>query len=221
MSGNEERIKKNIEINHQAIKASRINKNGLTDKKVKLSSKNFDRLMMERGIPEETRTALKKSNDQKVKLEIRHAKAGEKFITTHGKERSSGIFVSERSLGKTTAERIDKGALPMSNSAEYETIVELTKNQNLIYGRIAPQSKFAKMDGQQRPRSGGGEQVITDGGYHSGAVRNKDAKYPVPIKILIQQGAEEYKLKHGLKNNHVQNQANDSCSRQKSCGQKR
>ena len=36
------------------------------------------------------------------------------------------------------------------------------------------------MDPEQKPRNGGGEQVITDGGYRSGAVINKDAKYPIP-----------------------------------------
>lgn len=35
------------------------------------------------------------------------------------------------------------------------------------------------MDSKQAPRRGGGTQVITDGGYKSGAVRNSDPKYPV------------------------------------------
>lgn len=56
------------------------------------------------------------------------------------------MFVSEQSLGKTAVERIDNGALPHTNTAEYETNVELGKNQNLIYGEIATQSKFSKMD---------------------------------------------------------------------------
>ena len=41
--------------------------------------------------------------------------------------------MSEKSLGKIPNERIDKGALSHSNSAEYETTVELKKDQNLIY----------------------------------------------------------------------------------------
>lgn len=35
------------------------------------------------------------------------------------------------------------------------------------------------MDPNLSPRNDSGEQVITDGGYNSGAIRNNDAKYPV------------------------------------------
>lgn len=129
-------------------------------------------------------------------MEVRHAKSGEKFVTTHGTERSSGVFVSEKSLGSTPSERIDKGALPHSNSAEYETIVELSKDQNLVYGTIASQSKFSKMDPLQVPRSGGGEQVITDGGYNTGAVMNRDAKYPTPASSDFQKRSHAYKSEH-------------------------
>lgn len=129
-------------------------------------------------------------------MEVRHAKAGEKFVTTHGTERSSGVFVSEKSLGDTPSERIDKGALPHSNSAEYETTVELSRDQNIVYGKIAPQSKFSKMDPAQAPRSGGAEQVITDGGYTTDAVINRDPKYPVPANSDFQRRASEYKRQH-------------------------
>lgn len=181
MSTQNERIKKNISDTHAASEASRYQKSGLSDKRAKLSSKNFDKLMQQRGLSDESIRDLKKSSVQGTSMEARHAKAGEKFVTTHGTESSSGIFVSAKSLGSTPSERIDKGALPHSNSAEYETTVELGKDQNLVYGKIAPQSKFSKMDPAQQPRNGGGEQVITDGGYRTGAVVNKDAKYPIPV----------------------------------------
>lgn len=189
MSSQKEQIKKNIADTHAASEASRYQKSGLSDKRAKLSSKNFDKLMQQRGLSDDAIKDLKKSSVQGASMEARHAKAGEKFVTTHGMESSSGVFVSENSLGKTPGERIDKGALPHSNSAEYETTVELGKDQNLVYGKIAPQSKFSKMDPKQQPRNGGGEQVITDGGYRTGAVVNKDAKYPVPTgKSTINNG---------------------------------
>ena len=167
-------IEKNVQASHEASKSSRYMQSGLTDKRAKLSSKNFDKLMAERGLSKDDAANLKASNLQGSSMEVRHANAGEKFVTTHGTERSSGVFVSEKSLGDTPSERINNGALPHSNSAEYETTVELSRDQNIVYGKIAPQSKFSKMDPAQAPRSGGAEQVITDGGYNTGAVTNRD-----------------------------------------------
>lgn len=193
MSQQNKTIKKNVQNSHTASSTSRYMQGGLTEQKVKLSSKNFDKLMKQRGLSTEEIANLKASTQQGISMQVRHAKAGEKFITTHGTERSSGVFVSERSLGVTPSERIDKGALPHSNTAEYETTVELSKEQNLVYGQIAPQSKFSKMDPKQAPRTGGGEQVITDGGYNSGAVTNRDPKYPVPANADFKKRASEYK----------------------------
>lgn len=196
MTERAEYIRKNIRASKKATETSRINKTGLTDRKVKLNSKNFDKLMKQRGLTKQARTELKNSNAQGSQMQVRHAKAGEQFVTTHGTERSSGVFVSEKSLGSTPGERINKGALPHSNTAEFETKVELARNQNVVYGKIAPQSKFSKMDPKQQPRNGGGEQIITDGGYNSGAVRTKDPKYPVPAKQSIMQRANEHKAQH-------------------------
>lgn len=204
MSGKKEYIKKNVKECHKATEASRINKVGLTDRKVKLNSKNFDKLMKQRGLSNKSISDLKKSNIPTSQMQVRHAKAGEKFVTTHGIEQSSGVFVSEKSLGKTSRERINKGALPHTNSAEYETKVELAKDQNLVYGKIAPQSKFVKMDPKQQPRKGGGEQVITDGGYSSGAICNKDTKYPVPAKQAFLQRANEHNTKREINSNNSQ-----------------
>lgn len=191
-------IEKNVQASHEASKSNRYMQSGLSDKKAKLSSKNFDKLMTERGLSKEDAASLKASNQSGTSMEVRHAKAGEKFVTTHGTERSSGVFVSEKSLGNTPGERIDKGALPHSNSAEYEITVELSKDQNLVYGTIAPQSKFSKMDPVQAPRSGGAEQVITDGGYNTGAVINRDPKYPMPASSDFQKRAQAYKESHAV-----------------------
>ena len=61
------------------------------------------------------------------------------------------------------------------------------------------QSKFEKMDPKQQPRNGGGEQVITNGGYNSGAIRTNDTKYPVPANQAIMQRVNEHKAQHGIK----------------------
>lgn len=217
-----EYIRKNVEASRQATEASRIRKSGLTDQKVKLNAQNFDKLMKQRGLSKQARTDLKNSNLQGGKLQVRHAKAGDQFVTTHGTERSSGVFVSEKSFGSTPGERINKGALPHSNTAEFETKVELARDQNVIYGKIAPQSKFSKMDPKQQPRNGGGEQVITDGGYDSGAVRTKDPKYPVPAKQSIMQRANEHKAQHGIKTSTAQHKSMATAHTQsKSKGQSR
>lgn len=191
--------RKNVQASREASKSSRYMQNGLTDKRAKLSSKNFDKLMGERGLSKDDVASLKASNQSGSSMEVRHAKAGEKFVTTHGTERSSGVFVSEKSLGDTPSERIDKGALPHSNSAEYETTVELSRDQNIVYGKIAPQSKFSKMDPAQAPRSGGAEQVITDGGYNTGSVINRDPKYPISASSDFQKRAQAYRNSHSAK----------------------
>ena len=85
-----------------------------------------------------------------------------------------------------------------SNSADYETTIELSKDQNLVYGTIAPQSKFSKMDLAQAPRSGGAEQVITDGGYNTGAVINRDSKYLVSASLDFQKRSQAYKKSHAV-----------------------
>jgi len=69
-----------------------------------------------------------------------------------------------------------------------------------VYGKIAPQTKFSKMDPTQGPRSGGAEQVITDGGYSAGAVTNRDQKYPTLTSSDYQKRAQEYENSHTIEN---------------------
>ena len=61
MSEESDYIRKNIEDTHKATESSRIRKTGLTDRKVKLNSKNFDNLMKQRGLSKQERNELKKS----------------------------------------------------------------------------------------------------------------------------------------------------------------
>lgn len=174
-------VKNNIKNCHEASMTSNYEKGILSQKECKLNSKNFDKLMSNRGLSEENIDDLKCSIDWKKDVTARHAKAGEKFLTTHGIDGCSGIFVSEKSLGDTPEKRINKGALPVTNTADFETIVELGKNQDVVYSTIAPQNKFKIIDPKHNPRDGGGEQVITNGGYKASAVVTRDPKYPIPV----------------------------------------
>lgn len=205
-------VKGNLAKNHSAIKSSRYGKSGETTRKTKLSSKNFDKLMQQRGLSKKDASSLKASFDRSSPMQVRHAKKGEQFTVTHGTQNASGIFVSKGSLGKTPDKRINKGALPNSNSAKFETKVALDKNQNLIYGKIAPQSKFQKMDPKQTPRKGGGTQVITDGGYKKGAIKNNDTKFPIPVKSSAPTASQKFRERIGKTNTSSNNKTSKSKS---------
>lgn len=95
----------------------------------------------------------------------RQGRAGEGFtITESAPGRASGVFVTRGSAGSTPAERIQKLALPPSNTAQVESAVRLTRDQLLLEGRVAPQPRWGAN------RTGGGWQVVTNGGKYTGAV---------------------------------------------------
>lgn len=56
------KIAKNVQSSHEASKSSRYMQSGLSDKRAKLSSKNFDKLMAERGLSKDDAASLKVSN---------------------------------------------------------------------------------------------------------------------------------------------------------------
>lgn len=158
--------------------------NGLSYKPEKLNSDNYEKISKNRNYsPNESKdkkeSFAKWSPDSKDNNSLRnepvtarHAKKGEEFKTTHPEDRKpSGEFVSKDSLGDTPKKRIKNGALYPGNTAEKESNVKLGKDQNLIEGKIGPQSKFEKSDGIKRP--GGGYQTITDGGYRNKAIEDK------------------------------------------------
>lgn len=123
-----EKIQKNVSDSHAATQSSRYKCKGLTNERSKLSSKNFKKLMQQRGLKKEDIKTLQESSTRGKSLSVRHAKAGEKVVITHGTQSASGVFVSEQSLGSTPKERIDRGSLPVSNSAKYETKAQLDKD---------------------------------------------------------------------------------------------
>ena len=73
----DEVIKKNIEANSKATQSSRYKKSGLTTRKTELSSKNFDKLMKQRGLSKKDTAVLKASSDRSSKMQVRHAKRRE------------------------------------------------------------------------------------------------------------------------------------------------
>lgn len=167
------KLKQNINNNRKGNQASRYGQKGLTNKAAKINSHGFNKMMGQRGV---NKSGAKDAWDsfaksKKSPVMVRHAKKGEKFKVTHGKKSASGIYVSKKSLGKTPAARINKGALPPSNNATRQSNVRLGKNQNLVYGKIAAQPNFQKADPANLPRKGGGMQTLTDGGFKKGAVK--------------------------------------------------
>ncbi len=169
-----DRIRENVLRTRKGTQASRYGQKGLTSQAAKMNSKNFRKLMTGRNL---SRTDTKNmwnsfSHSTKTPVMARHAKKGENFKVTSGKNGASGNFVSKKSLGRNPSQRVNKGALPPSNPATKQTNVKLAKNQNLVYGKIAPQRQFQKADPKGLPRKGGGMQTITNGGYKSGAIKN-------------------------------------------------
>ena len=112
----EKYIRQNVEQFHNNTAASRYQQSGLTNQSAKLNNAGFNKLMDYRGISQEARNDLKNSFSSNTRMEVRHAHAGERFATTHGTERSSGVFVSKGLLGSTPADRINNGALPHTNT---------------------------------------------------------------------------------------------------------
>lgn len=79
-------------------------------------------------------------------------------------------FVTRGSAGATPIERINNLALPPNNSATVESTVQLGKSQILLEGKVAGQPDWALIAEDGIERTGGGWQVITNGGRKAGAV---------------------------------------------------
>lgn len=74
-------VEKNIQSSHEASKSSRYMQSGLSDKRAKLSSKNFDKLMAERGLSKEDAASLKASNQSGTSMEqLLHKASSQKWI---------------------------------------------------------------------------------------------------------------------------------------------
>lgn len=144
----------------------------------KLSSKNFDRLMQERGLDKITEDNgktvaenIKSSFDGK--MTVTHGYEGDRYTMTSGDKKASGNFLADQSARDLSAdEKKEKYALPPENSAAHIRDVQLAKEQYIISGKVAPQEDFAKKAGDGISREGGATQYVTDGGYKGGAVKD-------------------------------------------------
>jgi hypothetical protein len=91
---------------------------------------------------------------------------GEVFVITEAKPgAASAVFVTRDFAGATPGDRVRQLALPPTNSAEFEGLVELSRDQILLEGRVAAQPQWGA------DKTGGGWQTVTDGGRYTGAVR--------------------------------------------------
>ena len=152
----------------------------LTSNSAKLSSKNFDRLMQERGIKPEDAKALKQSFQEYhqykgsgTQVNVRHVLKPESARNYNNGKNSSGVFqTTDNYSDSRTAKNLL--ALPQMNDASNctETVINPNlkngKQHNVIEGTAAQQDKDGKVFNKYR--EGGGKQIVADGGYASGAV---------------------------------------------------
>lgn len=141
-----------------------------TSKYTELSNAEVVDILKTRGLDEEAINDLLTSFDGPIYKRIGYE--GETFTITESKVGdASGVFVTRGSAGSTPTERINNLALPPNNSALIESQVELTRNQILLEGKVAPQKEWALIANDGIPRTGGAWQVVTDGGKYSNSIR--------------------------------------------------
>ena len=160
-------------------------RNVLTGESAKLSSKNFDRLMKERGIDPEDAKKLKNSfraytkKDPNEMVTTRHILKPEAAKNYNDGEWSSGNFQTKDNYKNSKAARKNL-ALPDKNDASTQTDTTINpklangKQHNVLEGTVARQNKDGEHFFKDRP--GGGKQIVTDGGFNSGAVSKGESR---------------------------------------------
>ena len=139
------------------------------DKYTELTQSEVKDILKERGLDERAAQNLIDSFDGPIYK--REGFEGETFtITESNAGEASGVFVTRESAGVTPTERINNLALPPNNTAMAESTVQLTRSQILLEGKVAAQPDWAAIADDGIPRSGGGWQVVTDGGKYNGAI---------------------------------------------------
>ena len=136
----------------------------------KLSEVEVSQILSDRGLDNLAIRDMIDSFDGPIYA--RHGNPGEVFtITESSLGDASGVFVTRGSAGTTPADRINNLALPPNNTAVVERTVELTRTQLLLEGKVAGQGEWALIANDGILRTGGGWQVITDGGKYTGAIK--------------------------------------------------
>jgi len=180
-----ERITANIEESKNSRTSSNYNK-GLNYDEHKLPSKGFDKIMKQRGRDAtDTQNAKQSFNKWAPKgnknpkmaqdVTVKHTPTdGEKgyVYSTKGGKPATGNYVSptKQSSPEKAKENL---ALPAKNKATQQNEVRVYGDQ--IRGTVAPQKQWsaeAAAKGDNAQRSGGGTQILTNGGYRTGAVKN-------------------------------------------------
>ncbi len=179
-------VKANIELSQKARKAH--NENGLNYDEHKFTSKNFDRLMEQRGKTKEEAREIKQSfnkwadkdnKDPKMSQDVtaKHSPPGGDrayvYSNKDGKSASGNYASPKKMYRASTAKK--KLATPAYNKATQREEVFVHGDQ--IRGTVAPQKQFtedARKIGDNVERKGGGKQIYTNGGFASGAVRSQD-----------------------------------------------
>lgn len=171
--------------------------NGENQRLTKLNSHNYDKLAQTRGLDSESAKGTKESfakwspeakpgaenSDESLRnhsVLTRHAPEGEKANITGNKpgdgREPSGVFVA-KGFSENADKRQEDFALPPSNKAETVRPVELARPQNIMVGQVGPQKQFENGEGDI-PRTGGGRQIVTDGGFGGRDVNGDGVKEP-------------------------------------------
>lgn len=179
-----ERVLANLEASRRARESH--NDHGLNYAEHKFTSKNFDRLMEQRGKSKEEAREIKQSfnkwadkenKDPNMKQEVtaKHSRPeGERAYVYSNKDgrQASGNYVSPDKMNH--ADEAKKNlATPAYNQATQREAVNVHGDQ--VRGTVAPQKQFtedAKKRGDNVERKGGGTQIYTNGGFASGAVKS-------------------------------------------------
>ena len=131
----------------------------------KLSEVEVSQILSDRGLDNLAIRDMIDSFDGPIYA--RQGNPGEVFtITESSFGDASGVFVTRGSAGT-----INNLALPPNNTAVVERTVELTRTQLLLEGKVAGQGEWALIANDGILRTGGGWQVITDGGKYTGAIK--------------------------------------------------
>ena len=139
------------------------------DKYTELSESEMRIILSDRGLDDTAVQDMIDSFDGPIYS--REGNLGEVFtITEASAGDASGIFVTRGSAGATLAERINNLALPPNNTALVESQMQLTRSQILLEGKVAAQPVWALIADDGISRTGGGWQVVTDGGKYTGAI---------------------------------------------------
>lgn len=170
---------------------------GENQRLTKLNSHNYDKLAQARGLDPESAKSTKesfaewspeakpgaKNPDESLRnhsVLIRHAPEGEKANITGNKSgdgcEPSGVFVA-KGFAENADKRQEDFALPPSNKAETVRPVELARPQNIMVGQVGPQKQFENGEGDI-PRTGGGRQIVTDGGFGGRDINGDGVKEP-------------------------------------------